>query len=215
MFVSRLVCGAVVLLCATVLSQAEESTNETATNPSGQGDPTVVAGLTEGGVAFTFDDRNFDDWVRAIPLFDEFSVKATFFISGEIDTQAINAIAQLKRHGHAIGSHSVNHLKAVEYFQEHSPEQFVKQEINPQLKQFAQAGVVPASFAYPMSRNDEATDKSLLDLFRHVRTGRNIERTERLNEVDQFFVPAGDIAGHGCLYAKGIDHVPDLSLIHI
>ena len=60
-----------------------------------------------------------------------------------------------------------------------------------------------------MSRNDEATDKSLLDLFRHVRTGRNIERTERLSEVDHFFVPAGDIAGHGCLYAKGIDHVPD------
>lgn len=167
--------------------------------------------LTEGGVVFTFDDRNFDDWVQAIPLFDEFSVKATFFISGEIDEPAINAIGLLKGHGHAIGSHSVNHLKAVEYFEEHSPEQFLEREITPQMQQFARAGVMPSSFAYPMSRNDEATDRSLLNEFRHLRTGRNIEKKERLNEVDRFFVPARDIAKHGCLYAKGIDHVPDRS----
>ena len=41
-----------------------------------------AAPLNEGGVLFTFDDRNFDDWVSAIPLLDQYGIKATFFISG-------------------------------------------------------------------------------------------------------------------------------------
>ncbi|WP_148275213.1 polysaccharide deacetylase family protein, partial [Rhodopirellula baltica] len=45
--------------------------------------------LTEGGVVLTFDDRNFQDWIQALPLLDEFAVQATFFISGKIDGPAL------------------------------------------------------------------------------------------------------------------------------
>ena len=159
--------------------------------------------LTEGGVIFTFDDRNFDDWVQAIPLFDEFSVKATFFISGKIDEPAINAIGLLKGHGHAIGSHSVNHLKAVEYFEEHSPEQFLKQEITPQMQQFTRAGVTPSSFAYPMSRNNEATDKSLLNVFRHVRTGAILKRRNVLVRLITSLCPLVTSLNMGVCLPKG------------
>ncbi|MCA9146599.1 MAG: polysaccharide deacetylase family protein [Planctomycetales bacterium] len=164
--------------------------------------------LDRGGVLLTFDDRNFDDWVKAIPLFDEFKVKATFFISGEIDQEAHDAIRQLTAHGHAIGSHSVNHLKAVEYCQQRSTAEFLRLEIQPQLEAFQRIGVTPVAFAYPMSRNDAVTDDALLKVFRHVRTGRNIAAGERLSEVDAYFVPANEMKKHGCLYAKGIDHAP-------
>ncbi|WP_442510318.1 polysaccharide deacetylase family protein [Novipirellula sp. SH528] len=170
--------------------------------------PRTPAPLTEGGVVMTFDDRNFDDWIKALPLFDEFGVKATFFISGKIDDTARDAIQQLRARGHAIGSHSVNHLKAVEYFQENSPEAFLRREIDPQLKEFQAADVAPVSFAYPMSRNNAATDETLLNVFRHVRTGKNIAADKRLSEDDAFFVPASKIAEHGCLYGKGIDYAP-------
>ncbi|MFY9253064.1 MAG: polysaccharide deacetylase family protein [Fuerstiella sp.] len=161
-----------------------------------------------GGIVLTFDDRNFDDWVKAIPLFDEFGVKATFFISGKIDGPAVEAIRKLKDHGHAIGSHSVHHLKAVEYCQEKSPEEFLRHEIQPQLKEFEAADAMPTSFAYPMSRNDAVTDETLLKVFRHLRTGKNVADGERVCDVDAFFVAANSISQHGCLYAKGIDYAP-------
>ncbi|QDS91874.1 Polysaccharide deacetylase [Roseimaritima multifibrata] len=164
--------------------------------------------LTEGGVVMTFDDRNFKDWIKALPLFDEYGVKATFFISGTIDARARDTIQQLRDHGHAIGSHSVNHLKAVEYFKEASPEAFLHREIHPQLKEFKAADVAPVSFAYPMSRNNAATDEALLKVFRHLRTGKNIAADKRLSEDNTFFVPAAEIAERGCLYGKGIDHTP-------
>jgi len=168
----------------------------------------VPAKLTKGGVVMTFDDRNFNDWIKALPLFDEFGVKATFFISGKIDAAAKEAIQKLRDHGHAIGSHSVNHLKAVEYFEENSPETFMQNEIDPQLKAFKAAGVVPVSFAYPMSRNNKATDETLLKVFRHLRTGRNVAADKQLREDDAFFVPADRIGEHGCLNGKGIDYAP-------
>ena len=54
--------------------------------------------IKHGIVFFTFDDRNFDGWLQAIPLFEKYNAHATFMVSGEIDqdtaqkikTQAIN-----------------------------------------------------------------------------------------------------------------------------
>ncbi|WP_182866589.1 polysaccharide deacetylase family protein [Rhodopirellula sp. JC639] len=205
--VTRVVCNLVLLTAASasVVATAQDDKSP----PSARHRESIATNLTEGGVVFTFDDRNFDDWVRAIPLFDEFSVKATFFISGPIDAPALAAINQLKKHGHAIGSHSVHHLKAVEYFRQNSSEQFLRQEIDPQLDQLAEADVKVTSFAYPMSRNNAATDSALLGVFRHVRTGRQTQPLERLSEVDDLFIPAKDIARRGCLHAKGIDYAPD------
>lgn len=164
--------------------------------------------VDRGGVVMTFDDRNFDDWVNAIGLFDRFGVNATFFISGKIDEQAVEAIGQLRSHGHAIGSHSVHHLKAVEYCQDHPPAVFLRNEIHPQLEAFQAAGVTPTSFAYPMSRNDAVTDETLLTVFRHLRTGKNVADGQRVCDVDAFFVPASRIHQQGCLIAKGIDYAP-------
>lgn len=169
---------------------------------------TPPVSLKHGGVVMTFDDRNFDDWIDALPLFDKFGVKATFFISGKIDAQAVSAIRQLRNHGHAIGAHSVHHLKAVEYCQERSPEEFLRNEIQPQLDELQAAGISAAAFAYPMSRNDSVTDKALLQRFRHLRTGKSVADGERVCEVDKFFVPVHRISQHGCLIAKGIDYAP-------
>ncbi len=162
--------------------------------------------FTKGGVVLTFDDRNFGDWVSALSLFDEFGAKATFFISGQIDNSARDAINQLTRHGHAIGSHSVHHLKAVEFCDERSPEEFVRLEIQPQMEAFRSIGLVPSSFAYPMSRNNSQTDEALLKEFRHLRTGMKIGPGTKISETDAFFVPASKMKEHGCLFGKGIDH---------
>ena len=139
-------------------------------------------------------------------MFDQFDAKATFFVSGKIDGPARDAIALLTHHGHAIGSHSVHHLKAVEFCDERSPEEFVRLEIQPQMEEFKAVGIVPSSFAYPMSRNNSQTDEALLKEFRHLRTGMSVGRGAKISETDAFFVPASKMSEHGCLNAKGIDH---------
>lgn len=165
----------------------------------------------KGGLVMTFDDRNFDDWVKAIPLFEEFGVRATFFIYGNIDRKAFNAIQKLREKNHAIGSHSVHHLKAVEFLQKETEKVYLENEITPQLESFKTQGVPVSSFAYPMSRNNEATDQLLLKEFRHIRTGRNIEKGKKLCEDDAFFVPVEEISQYGCLNGKGIDFAPTRS----
>ena len=164
--------------------------------------------LDKGGVVMTFDDRNFADWVKALPLFEEYGVKATFFIHGEIDDKALIAIQKIKEKNHAIGSHSVHHLKAVEYLQKRSQKEYLENEIQPQLDQFIANGIDVSSFAYPMSRNNQATDELLLKQFRHIRTGRNITKDKKFSEDDSFFVSVSEISKHGCLYGKGIDFAP-------
>jgi peptidoglycan/xylan/chitin deacetylase (PgdA/CDA1 family) len=164
--------------------------------------------LDKGGVVVTFDDRNFEGWIKAIPLFDKYGVKATFFISGAIDRQTLETIGQLQSHGHAIGAHSIKHLGAVEYCQDQSTEDYVRNEILPQVEALKAAGITPTAFAYPGSRNNAATDMALLKIFRHLRTGSGVAPGQQISGKGAFFVPADKIGEHGCLCGKGIDYAP-------
>lgn len=162
----------------------------------------------KGGVALTFDDRNFQDWIDAIPLFDKYGVKATFFISGEINQPALDAARRLQRRGHAIGFHGVHHLKAVDYSKRRSAEDYVSAEIEPQLAAFKAAGIAPTSFAYPSSQNNAVTDSAILKTTRHIRTGAGLAPGAQIAGTDRFFTPANQIGRRGCLDGKGIDYAP-------
>lgn len=164
--------------------------------------------LEKAGLVLTFDDRNFDDWLAALPLFDQYGVKATFFISGPIDEKALAACRQLIAHGHAIGSHSVHHLKAVEYVREHSVEDYLRQEIQPQLDAWRAAGISVTSFAFPSSSSDAATESALLKIFRHLRIGGPMAPGDRLSDRDPFFTPLAQVPTRGALPSKGIDYAP-------
>lgn len=163
-----------------------------------------------GGVALTFDDRNFSDWIAALPLFEKYGVKATFFISGPIDEPALAAARKLLSQGHAIGAHGFRHRKAVEHSQQTSVARYVRDEIDPQLAAFQKAGIKPTSFAYPSSQNNAVTDRALLRKFRHLRTGSGLAAGQQLNGQDRFYVPAGKTKAHGCLTGKGIDYAPSM-----
>ncbi len=165
--------------------------------------------MEKGGIVLTFDDRNFDDWLAVLPLFDKYGVKATFFISGDIDAKAVAAARQLVAKGHAIGSHGVHHLKAVEYGQEHSLEDYVKNEIQPQMDKWKTAGITLSSFGYPNSRSDAKTDAALLKVFRHLRTGASQKEGVQIRNMDIFFTAPDQMSSRGCLAGKGIDHMPD------
>lgn len=178
------------------------------TSYSGEKETKVHDELEQGGVVLTFDDRNFDDWLAAIPLFAKYDAKVTFFINGAIDENALATAQELKRHGHAIGSHSVHHLSAIDYLESHTAAEFVKNEVIPQVVALKAAGITPTAFAYPMSKNHPDTDRELLRIFRHLRTGKGIDSGREICDYGEFFVPAEEIKDVGLLFGKGIDFAP-------
>lgn len=164
--------------------------------------------LKGGGIVLSFDDRNFDDWIATLPLFDQYEVKATFFISGPIDAKALSVSRQLIAHGHAIGAHSVHHLKALDYVREHSMEEYIRDEIDPQLAPWHAAGIPVTSFAFPSSSSDAVTERALLKTFRHLRIGGPMAPGDLLSSRDPFFTPIAQIASRHSLPSKGIDYAP-------
>lgn len=203
------------LLSTASVSAAEQPTAKTVPGPDAEAQLTPLASpaasqpkLEKAGLVLTFDDRNFDDWLAVLPLFDQYGVKATFFISGPVDDKAIAVCRQLIAHGHAIGSHSVHHLKAVDYVREHSMEEYLRQEIRPQLDAWRAAGISVTSFAFPSSSSDAATERALLQVFRHLRTGGPMAPGDSLSSRDPFFTPLAQAASRGSLPSKGIDYAP-------
>jgi peptidoglycan-N-acetylglucosamine deacetylase len=165
--------------------------------------------LANGGVVLTFDDRNFREWIETLPLFAKYGAHATFFVSGAIDREALEAIRNLRTHGHAVGAHGVHHLRAVEYSAEHSADAYVRSEVLPQVQALKATGIVPSGFAYPNSRNNAETDAALLKVVRHLRTGSSVPSGQQISAQDSLFVPAREMATHGCLAGKGIDFAPN------
>ena len=186
MFKSLLISLALVAAVVTTVSGAE------------------TAPPTGGVVCLTFDDRNFDDWVKALEIVDRSDARATFFVCGKIDDATAAKIKQLTKAGHAIGSHGMNHQAAVKYASEHSAEDYFTNEVASQLEMFKSHGIEVSGFAYPSSSRNSATDRALAPLG-HLRSGIFPPKGKRLAEMDAAFVPVDKIAETRVFNGRGID----------
>ncbi|MCA9021429.1 MAG: polysaccharide deacetylase family protein, partial [Planctomycetaceae bacterium] len=133
--------------------------------------PTTAAQSFRSGVVLTFDDRYVDQWVQQIPLFKKYDAHATFFVDHfyKLKPAQIAGLKKLQDAGHAIGSHSVNHIKAVDYVRTKGMKAYLQNEIDPSVKRLTEAGFPPTAFAYPNSSRSEEIDTALLKTFRHLR----------------------------------------------
>ena len=144
---------------------------------------------TKGTLCLTFDDRSFENWVNAIPLFAEYDAHVTFFVYGEFDGQAVDAVKKLQNAGHTIGLHALNHAKAVEYIASKGAESFIQNEIMPQLRSCRQNGIMIRAFAYPFSQRNAETDAVLFRHFDFLRTNCTavMPSGTELADADGFF----------------------------
>tara|TARA_E500000305_G_scaffold111956_2_gene130349 strand:- start:85418 stop:86215 length:798 start_codon:yes stop_codon:yes gene_type:complete len=186
------------LLCLfliTSISQAAEN-------------PTTAAKSFRSGVVLTFDDRYVDQWVQQIPLFKKYDAHATFFVDHFylLKPAQIAGLKKLQDAGHAIGSHSVNHIKAVDYVRTKGMKAYLQNEIDPSVKRLTAAGFPPTAFAYPNSSRSEEIDTALLKTFRHLRGGTGLTAGQRMRDLKALFTPVDQIAGRGCLIGTGIDY---------
>ncbi len=127
--------------------------------------------IKHGIVFFTFDDRNFNGWLQAIPLFEKYNAHATFMVSGEIDQDTAQKIKTLQEHGHSIGLHTKTHSDMPLFCREKSAEEYFSAEIAPQLEACKKYGLEIRNFAYPYNARTDETDAFLLKYFRKLRAG--------------------------------------------
>ena len=141
---------------------------------------------TQGKLSLSFDDRHFEAWLDALPLFERYQAHATFFICSEIDGEAAQVMSTLKQHGHTIGLHGLSHAKAVDFVSEHGVQGYAERELKPQLEACRKYGMECRVFAYPCSQRNEVTDEVLFRYFDVLRTGQ-FERTGMAENDNLFY----------------------------
>ena len=126
----------------------------------------------KGVLVLSFDDRNFNDWVKALPLFEKYGAHATFFVSGPIDGEAVRVMKRLSEAGHSVGLHGLRHANADEALAKKGADLYYKEEIEPQREACRVAYIPIKSFAYPNCRRSDETDALFKRRgFAHVRGG--------------------------------------------
>ena len=166
-----------------------------------------------GVLCLTFDDRDFDGWTNAIPLFAKYGAHATFFACGELGTNQLAAIQALRAAGHAVGLHSVRHANAPDVFSNCCASTYMREQVRPQLKACETVGFRPRFFAYPNNRHTPETDAYLSGVFTRFRAGAAIgwrdgyysaTRPKGIAAYDQAFFPVADLPKHRVMGGVGV-----------
>lgn len=123
----------------------------------------------KGGVSFTFDDQNIEEWVNYADLFDEYEIKATFFITRPhlLDAKQIEGLKYLSSKGHEIACHGMNHISANGFVD--STDKYLNVEILPALGILDSLGFDIQSFAYPFGHAPKEMNDALLAQFSYLR----------------------------------------------
>lgn len=170
----------------------------------GSGDSQPSDNPDTGMLILSFDDRNFNDWINALPLFGKYGAHATFFFSGPIDDEASSTMKTLSEAGHSIGLHGFRHANADEELTVKSADEFYDEEIRPQLDECRVKGIPVSSYAYPNCRRTDESDALLKQWgFRHIRGGHSgvapfdpddgkQKGLKPLHKVDRIFFPASE-----------------------
>jgi len=135
--------------------------------------------LAERGVlALTFDGREpLKSRERALALFERYGAHATFFIPGHFDKEAVALAKGLEARGHTIGLGGLNNRRAAEFLAEGgTAEQYIREEIEPQIAEAKSAGFDPKFWAYPGNDCNAETDYRIAYwFFRRNRAGGSME----------------------------------------
>jgi peptidoglycan/xylan/chitin deacetylase (PgdA/CDA1 family) len=118
---------------------------------------------TAPGVALSFDDHSVGAWLAARPLFDKYGARITFFVSRYAAlTDAERAgLAELAGDGHDIEAHSVRHLRAPDYVENHGLAAYLRDEVDPSIEVMRNDGYEVHAYAYPFGARTDEIDRAI------------------------------------------------------
>ena len=125
-----------------------------------------AAGTAHGpGLALSFDDTSIQAWTDTQPLFAQYGAKVTFFVSrfpaiSDDERRQLHALADA---GHDIEAHSILHLRAPQYVEEHGLQAYLDDEAQPSIDLLRADGFDIVAYAYPFGARSAELDRSLLE----------------------------------------------------
>ncbi|MCD1294893.1 hypothetical protein CUJ83_07765 [Methanocella sp. CWC-04] len=168
----------VILIIVFVTSVTVFSVNGSLFDINGNGKP---------GVVITFDDNYVSDWYAIRDMLKKYDAKVTFMVSGfdDLNTSDIEKLKDLRKDGHEIGCHGLDHVHADCYLANNTIEEYLDAEILSAIGAMNKKGFFPRSFAYPYGSHSSQTDAALLKYFKRLRvtTGSNIDNIKDANEA--------------------------------
>jgi peptidoglycan/xylan/chitin deacetylase (PgdA/CDA1 family) len=133
-----------------------------------------AAGAGTGpALALSFDDTSVDAWYAMRPQLLAVGARATFFVSryAALREEQHAKLRELAADGHAIEAHSVLHLRAPEYVEDHGLAAYLDNEVVPSIEVMRADGFPVTSFAYPFGARTGEIDEAILE---HVAILRSI-----------------------------------------
>ena len=118
----------------------------------------------EAGLALGFVDAAIDAWWSIADLLDAYGAKVTFFVTRYhlFTAEQRGKLRALADRGHAIAGHSVSHVRAPDYAEDHGLAGYYDDEVRPNLEQLRADGYPTRTFAYPFGARTGEIDRLLL-----------------------------------------------------
>lgn len=167
------------------------------------------------GIVFSIDDGYIDLWYEYLDYCDSLNVKLTIYVSGYHDFTEEQKIKlhKFQKRGHEIAYHSTNHIRLFDFLKNHTINDYLNQEILPDLKLLKQDGFTINNFAYPYGESTTEMDTKLLTMFKSVRKlawSTNTVKIWSLSDIYYQFPINSKL-----LYAAGIDRYYTLTTYDI
>lgn len=128
------------------------------------------------GLSLQFDDDDVDGWFAIRELLAEHGARVTFFVTryDRLNERERDELRALADDGHDVEAHSVDHLVAPDYVEEHGLAAYLDDEALPSIDRLRADGYDPVAYAYPFGARTSELDDALLD---HVRVLRSVTFT--------------------------------------
>ena len=124
----------------------------------------------KGVLCLTFDDRNFDSWINALPILKQYNAHVSFFPYGSLGEYEKKSLKILSDAGHTIGTHTVDPLDVPSAMHHWWTRIFFfNRQLKPHIETLGECGIPVRHFAYPFGRRTEETDHYLSKYFMHLR----------------------------------------------
>jgi peptidoglycan/xylan/chitin deacetylase (PgdA/CDA1 family) len=124
-----------------------------------------AAGAGAGpGIALSFDDTAVEGWLALRPAFQAVGARVTFFVTRYLhlppaDRDGLHVLAA---DGHDIEAHTVQHLRAPPYVEDHGLAAYIADEVVPSIDVLRAEGYPVAAFAYPFGARTSELDRAVL-----------------------------------------------------
>ena len=150
------------------LSQTEEWTQDWTPSTSIQCAPKLP-----GALVLTLDDQShLPSWWDNRMLFIENGIRLTLFIdrAWHLNDTEWEWLKTFKEDGHEIAVHTKDHASVTEHLDSgQTMDQYIDEQILPELELFHNQGLYPTAFAYPNGHRTPESDVALLEIFEIVR----------------------------------------------